>query len=56
MAHDEYEDLKNAMLCFTKLKKKYMYFISRSGYEESVKRHAKEDGAILLTMDDLFNI
>ena len=54
MPHKEYEDLKNAMLAFSFLEEKYMYFVSKSGYEDSVKRHAKEDEAILLGLDDLF--
>jgi hypothetical protein len=54
MPHEEYEDLKTAMLAFGGLNERYMYFVSKSGYADSVIRHAKEDGAILLTIDDLF--
>lgn len=54
MPHEEYEDLKTAMKAFPDIEEKYMIFISKSGYEESVIRHAKEDGAMLLEMDDLF--
>ena len=54
MPHKEYDDLKNAMLAFPDLEEKYMYFVSKSGYEASVMRHAREDGAVLLTVDDLF--
>ena len=54
MPHKEYDDLKNAMLAFPDLEEKYMYFVSKSGYEASVMRHAREDGAVLLTLDDLF--
>ena len=54
MPHNEYDDLKNAMLAFPDLEEKYMYFVSKSGYEASVIRHAREDGAVLLTLDDLF--
>jgi hypothetical protein len=54
MPHEEYEDLKMAMLAFGGIREKYMYFVSKSGYADSVIRHAKEDGAILLTVDDLF--
>ena len=54
MPHKEYDDLKNAMLAFPDLEEKYMYFVSKSGYEASVIRHAREDGAVLLTLDDLF--
>ncbi|MBR6475526.1 MAG: hypothetical protein IKS98_08750, partial [Lachnospiraceae bacterium] len=54
MPHKEYDDLKNAMLAFPDLEEKYMYFVSKSGYEASVMRHAREDGAVLLTLEDLF--
>ena len=54
MPHSEYEDLKTAMLAFDDIKDKQMMFISKSGYEDSVIRHAQEDGAILLGLDDLF--
>lgn len=54
MPHKEYDDLKNAMQAFLDLEEKYMYFVSKSGYEASVIRHAREDGAVLLTVDDLF--
>ena len=52
--HAEYEDLKNAMMAFPDIKEKYIYFVSKSGYERSVIRHAAEDGAVLLGLDDLF--
>ena len=51
----EYEDLKNAMQVFDVIEEKKMMFISKSGYEDSVIRHAKEDGAVLLGIDDLFS-
>ena len=54
MPYDEYEDLKTAMVAFEDVKEKYMYFISKSGFSDSVKRRAEEDGAVLLTIDDLF--
>ena len=54
MPHKEYDDLKNAMQAFPDMEEKYMYFVSKSGYEASVIRHAREDGAVLLTLDDLF--
>ena len=54
MPHKEYEDLKDAMLAFPHIEEKHMYFVSKSGYEASVIRHAKEDGAVLLMLDDLF--
>ncbi len=42
------------MLAFPEVKEKYMYFVSKSGYEDSVIRHAAKDGAVLLKLDDLF--
>ena len=54
MPHVEYEDLKTALLAFPNIEEKHLYFISKSGYEESVVRHAKEDGAVLLGLDELF--
>ena len=56
MPHSEYEDLKTAMLAFPSIEEKHMYFVSKSGYEDSVIRHAKEDGAVLLGLDDLFEV
>ncbi len=54
MPHSEYIDLVNAMQAFGDIEDKKMMFISKSGYDDSVVRHAKEDGAILLGIDDLF--
>lgn len=33
---------------------KHLMFISKSGYTSSVRRRAKAEGAVLLTIDDLF--
>ena len=46
---------KDAMLAFPHIEEKHMYFVSKSGYEDSVIRHAAEEGAILLGLEDLFN-
>ena len=54
MPHKEYEDLTDAMRAFPNMTEKYMYLVSKSGYEESVIRHAKEDNAVLLGLKDLF--
>lgn len=54
MPHSEYEDLKTALLAFPNIEEKFLYFVSKAGYEESVIRHAKEDGAVLLELNDLF--
>ena len=54
MPYDEYEDLVMATQAFPNLEEKYLWFISKSGYSDSVVRQAKEDGAVLLSIDDLF--
>lgn len=54
MPYSEYEDLVTATKAFPNIKEKYLYFISRSGYTEPVKRQAKIDGAVLLKIDDLY--
>ncbi len=54
MPYSEYEDLITATKAFPDIKEKYLYFISRSGYTESVKKQATIDGAVLLEIDDLF--
>ena len=55
MPYSEYEDLINATKAFPDIREKYLYFISRSGYTEPVKRQAAIDGAVLLEIDDLFD-
>ena len=54
MPYDEYEDLKTAMSAFGNVKEKYMIFISKSGFTDSVTAAAEQDGATLLTIDNLF--
>lgn len=54
MPYDEYEDLVMATKAFPNLEERYLWFISKSGYSDSVVRQAKKDGAVLLTIDDLF--
>ena len=54
MPYDEYEDLVMATQAFPNLEEKYLWFISKSGYSDSVVRQAQKDGAVLLTIDDLF--
>ena len=55
MPYEEYIDLVNVTKAFPDLEEKYLYFVSKSGYTEPVKRQARIDGAILLTIDDLFD-
>lgn len=54
MPLEEYNDLQNATKAFVNVKEKYLYFISKSGYTKPVIAQAKLDGAVLLTIDDLF--
>lgn len=54
MPYSEYENLVTVTKAFPDIKEKYLYFISRSGYTEPVKRQATIDGAVLLEIDDLF--
>ncbi len=54
MPYEEYVDLVNATKAFPDIDEKYLYFVSKSGYADSVKRQAKIDNAVLLTIDDLF--
>lgn len=54
MPMEEYEDLVLATKAFPEEMKKHLMFISKSGYTLPVQRRAKEEGTILLTIDDLF--
>ena len=56
MPYNEYEDLVIATKAFPNIKTKHLYFISKSGYSNSVINQAKKDGATLLTLNDLFNV
>lgn len=55
MPYDEYVDLVTATKAFTNIEEKYLWFISKSGYTDSVIKQAKIDNATLLSIDDLFN-
>ncbi len=54
MPMEEYEDLVTATKAFPKAMKKYLMFISKSGFTLPVQKRAKEEGAVLLTAEDLF--
>ncbi len=56
MPMEEYEDLVTATKAFPEAMKKYLMFISKSGFTEPVKRRAEEEGAVLLTAEDLFKL
>lgn len=50
----EYEDFICASEIFTKPEKRYYYLFSKSGFTKAVREYAKRDGAVLVTVDDLF--
>ena len=54
MPMEEYDDLVTATKAFPETMKKYLMFISKSGFSDSVQRRAGEEGTILLTLEDLF--
>lgn len=56
MPMEEYDDLVAATNIFPALKEKHLMFISKSGFTESVQKRAKEEGAILLTVDNLMSL
>lgn len=56
MPYDEYEDLVIDSKAFEKIEEKHFWFISKSGYTDSVIKQAKKDNAVLLSIDDLFNL
>ena len=53
MPMTEYEDLLTAAMAFPKVKEKYFYFFSKSGYTGGVIERANREGVTLLTLDDL---
>ena len=52
--YDEYEDLMIASRAFSNIEEKYLWFISKGGFSNSVIEKAKEENVTLLTIDDLF--
>ena len=54
MTYDEYEDLMIASRVFSNIEEKYLWFISKGGFSNSVIEKAKEENVTLLTIDDLF--
>ncbi len=54
MTYDEYEDLMIASRAFSNIEEKYLWFISKGGFSNSVIEKAKEENVTLLTIDDLF--
>ena len=54
MTYDEYEELMIASRVFSNIEEKYLWFISKGGFSNSVIEKAKEENVTLLTIDDLF--
>lgn len=54
MPMEEYDDLVTATKAFPETMKKYLMFISRSGFTAPVQRRAEEEGTVLLGIEDLF--
>lgn len=50
----EYENLICASQIFTKPEKRYYYLFSKGGYTKAVCEQAQRDGAVLVSVDDLF--
>ena len=54
MPMEEYDDLLIAAKAFPDDMKKHFLFISRSGFTSPVQQRAAREGAVLLTLKDLF--
>ncbi len=54
MPMEEYDDLIMATKAFPESMKKHLFFISKSGFTAPVQRRAEREGAVLLTLEDLF--
>ncbi|MCD8148921.1 MAG: ATP-binding protein [Clostridiales bacterium] len=54
MPMEEYDDLLTAAEAFPDVAKKHFLFISKSGFTAPVRKRAAEEGAVLLTSEDLF--
>ena len=54
MPMEEYDDLVTAAQAFPESMRKYLLFISKSGFTAPVIRRAAEEGTVLLTADALF--
>lgn len=52
----EYNDLKLAADIFQHVNQKYYYIFAKGGFTAAVVEQSKRDSAILVTLDDLFNI
>ena len=54
MPMEEYDDLLTASAAFPKITERRFIFFSRSGYTQPVIERAARDGALLLTIEDLY--
>lgn len=53
---EDYDDTLNAVKAFPDMQKYYLYFFSKSGFTDSVRSRAAEEGAHLIEIDDLFQV
>lgn len=54
MPMEEYDDLVTATMAFPEITKRHVMFISKSGYTRPVIERAAKEGAMLLTVEDLY--
>lgn len=54
MAMEEYNDLVTATEAFPNIREKNLIFISKSGFSETVRRRAEEEGAELVEVREMF--
>lgn len=55
MAMEEYNDLVTATEAFPNIREKNLIFISKSGFSETVRRRAEEEGAELVEVQKMFS-
>lgn len=55
MPMEEYDDLVTATKAFPSIKNPYLIFISKSGFTAPVEKRAKDEHALLFTLQDLFH-
>lgn len=55
MPMEEYDDLVTATKAFPSIQNPYLIFISKSGFTAPVEKRAKDEHALLFTLQDLFH-
>ena len=56
MPMEEYEDLLMAAKAFPKVSEQHFVFFSKGGFTRPVVERAQREGAVLLTLDDLYSL